>query len=53
MAVVVFQEIANATREQYDEVIEKMGLTDGRVAPRGIFHVVAENGMGGLTIVDV
>lgn len=51
MAVVVTLEMAKATTAQYDEVVEKMNL-GGKTAPQGIFHVVAEDGQGGLIIVD-
>lgn len=40
------------TIEQYDQVMEKMQLGD-KVAPNGIFHVCADNGRGGVQIVDV
>ena len=40
------------TTAQYDEVLQKMGLTDGRVPPGAQFHWVAEVD-GGLRVVDV
>ena len=51
MAVVVTLEFSNATTKQYDQVLEKMNL-GGRMPPNGIFHVCADNGEGGLYIVD-
>ena len=51
MAVVVTLEMSKATTAQYDEVVEKMNLV-GKTAPHGIFHVCAEDGQGGLIIVD-
>lgn len=51
MAVVVTMQIANATTEQYDQVVEKMSL-GGKTAPGGIFHVCADDGHGGIFICD-
>jgi hypothetical protein len=53
MAVAVIMDFEGATLEQYDQVIEGMGLTAGGPPPPGaIFHWVAgtENG---IRVVDV
>jgi hypothetical protein len=53
MAVAVEMWFRGATLEQYDKVIELMGLTSGSVIPPGgIFHWVAKTD-DGLRIVDV
>jgi hypothetical protein len=53
MPVAVEMNFRGATREQYDQVIEKMGFHPGGPgAPHGIFHWVAETG-DGLRVVDV
>jgi hypothetical protein len=53
MAVAVEMWFRGATLEQYDKVIELMGLTSGDVIPPGaIFHWVAKAD-DGLRIVDV
>ena len=52
MAVVVTMEIANSSTEQYDQVF-KVTNPDGEPAASGIFHVVADDGKGGLFICDV
>jgi hypothetical protein len=41
-----------ATPEQYDKVIELMGLTSGGIPPGGIFHWAAKTD-DGMRIVDV
>jgi hypothetical protein len=51
MAVVVTMELATATTEQYEQVVEKMNL-GGKTAPNGIFHVCAEDPAGGIFICD-
>jgi hypothetical protein len=40
------------TLDQYDEVIGKMGFTQGIGAPNSLFHWVAKNG-DGIRVVDV
>jgi len=52
MPVAIEMDFPGATLAQYDEVIEKMGLTDGGVPPGAIFHWVAET-PDGLRVVDV
>jgi hypothetical protein len=41
-----------ATLDQYDQVIELMGLQSGQAPPSGLFHWVAETD-DGLHVVDV
>lgn len=53
MAVAVLMEFSEGTMEQYDQIIEKMGLSDGHAAPHGIFHVCGPTEEGGVRIVDV
>jgi heme-degrading monooxygenase HmoA len=52
MAVVVTVTIPETTTDQYDEVFKKTN-PDGKAAVGGTFHVVAENGEGGLFMCDV
>jgi hypothetical protein len=53
MAVAIEMDFAGATLDQYDQVIEKMGLTPrGESAPNSLFHWVAETD-GGIKVVDV
>ena len=53
MAVGVVQDFAGGTLEQYDQVIEKMGLSPGGTAPTGnLFHWVTEM-EGGVRVTDV
>jgi hypothetical protein len=53
MAVAFRMEFPGATLDQYDEVIQKMGLTPGGPTPPGaIFHWVAATD-DGLLVVDV
>lgn len=53
MAVAVDMKFKGATLDQYDQVIEKMGLVQGGEMPEGgISHWVAETG-DGIHIVDV
>ncbi len=51
MAVVVTMQLATATTEQYDQVMDKMNL-GGKTAPNGIYHVCAEDPAGGIFICD-
>jgi hypothetical protein len=50
MPVAVLLEFANATLEEYDQVVEKMGFTPGGPgAPGGLFHwVTATDGEVGV-----
>jgi hypothetical protein len=53
MAVAIEMNFKGATLDQYDQVIELMGLTPGNPAPPGaIFHWAAETD-DGLRVVDV
>lgn len=52
MTVAVDMTFRGATLEQYDEVIRKMGLTDGAAPPNALFHWVSETD-DGLRVVDV
>ena len=53
MAVAVEMNFRGATLDQYDQVIEKMGLSAGDVTPPGaIFHWVAKTD-DGIRVVDV
>ena len=53
MAVAIEMSFKGATLEQYDQVIELMGLTPGNPAPPGaIFHWVAKTD-DGIRVVDV
>ncbi len=53
MAVAVEMNFSGATLDQYDQVMEKMGLTPGGAGPAGaISHWVAKTD-DGLRIVDV
>jgi hypothetical protein len=53
MAVAIEMNFKGATIDQYDQVIELMGLTPGNPAPPGaIFHWVAETD-DGIRVVDV
>jgi len=53
MAVGVVLEFKGATLEQYDQVIEKMGLTPaGATAPGGLFHWVTGTS-DGIRVIDV
>jgi hypothetical protein len=53
MAVGVILEFEGATLEQYDQVIEKMGLTmGGETAPGGLFHWVTKTDTG-IRVTDV
>ena len=52
MAVAIEMWFRGATTEQYDEVIELMGLQGGNIPPGAIFHWTAETD-DGLRIVDV
>jgi hypothetical protein len=40
MAVAVILEFEGATIDQYEQVVDKMGVSDGNLAPGGIFHWV-------------
>jgi len=53
MAVAVVMDFPDATLEQYDQVLEKMGLQHGGPGPEGaLFHWVARTDEG-IRIVDV
>jgi len=53
MAIGVVMEFSGATLEQYDRVMELMGLTDGETAPEGLlFHWVAATD-DGIRVTDV
>ena len=53
MAVGVVLEFDGATLDQYDQVIEKMGLTPGGAgAPGGLFHWVTQTD-NGIRVTDV
>jgi hypothetical protein len=53
MPVAAVMEFKNATLEQYDEVISRMGLQPGSPGPEGaLFHWVAATG-DGLLVTDV
>jgi hypothetical protein len=53
MPVAAVMEFKNATLEQYDEVIERMGYEPGGAgAPGGLFHWVTATG-DGLRVTDV
>jgi len=53
MAVAVVMDFAGATLEQYDRVMELMGLAPrGPAAPGGLFHWVARTDTG-IRVVDV
>ena len=51
MAVVVTMQLATATTEEYDRVLDTMNL-GGKTAPNGIFHVCAEDPAGGIFTCD-
>jgi hypothetical protein len=53
MAIAVVLEFAGATLDQYDQVIEKMGLTPGGPGPAGgLFHWVTATD-DGIRVTDV
>ena len=53
MPVAVVMEFKDATPEQYDQVIEKMGFTPGGAgAPAGLFHWVTQTD-DGIRVTDV
>jgi hypothetical protein len=53
MPVAIMMDFPGATLEQYDQVIEKMGLTPGGETPPGaLFHWVAATD-DGIRVVDV
>jgi hypothetical protein len=53
MPVAIKMDFRGATLEQYDQVIQKMGLTKGGPTPPGaIFHWVAKTA-DGIRVVDV
>lgn len=53
MAVAVEMSFKNATLDQYDQVIEKMGLTPGGATPPGAISHWAAQTDEGLRVVDV
>jgi hypothetical protein len=53
MAVALILDFKGMTLDQYDQILEKMGLTpDGETPPGAIFHWVAESDEG-VRVVDV
>jgi hypothetical protein len=53
MAVAVVLDFEGATLDQYDQVVERMGLTPGGAGPPGaLFHWVAATD-GGFRVTDV
>ena len=53
MAVAIIMDFPGATLEQYDQVLERMGLTPGGEAPPGaLFHWVAAT-EDGIRVTDV
>jgi hypothetical protein len=53
MAVAIVMDFSGATLEQYDQVIEKMGLQPGGATPEGaLFHWVSATD-DGIKVVDV
>ena len=53
MAVAIILDFKNSTLDQYDQVIEKMGLTPkGKVVPGSLFHWVTKTD-DGFRVVDV
>ena len=53
MAVAIMMDFPGATLEQYDQVIDRMGLTPGGETPPGaLFHWVAATDQG-IRVVDV
>jgi hypothetical protein len=52
MAVAFILDFPDATLDQYDQVIEKMGLTDGASPPSAQHHWVAKTD-DGIRVVDV
>jgi hypothetical protein len=53
MAVAIVMKFSGGTLDQYDRVIEKMGLTPGGdLPPGGVFHWVAKTD-DGIQVVDV
>ena len=52
MPVAIEMNFKGATLEQYDEIVELMGLTSGNIPPGAISHWVAKS-EDGLRIVDV
>ena len=52
MAVAIEMKFSGATLEQYDQVIDLMGLTSGNLPPGAISHWVSKTD-DGLRIVDV
>jgi hypothetical protein len=52
MAVAVLMNFQGGSKDAYDRVLEKMGLTEGRTPEGAIFHVAGEID-GGFRVVDV
>ena len=52
MAVGLIVDFEGGTLEQYDQTVEKMGFSDGNLAPGGVFHWVAKTD-DGFRVVDV
>jgi hypothetical protein len=52
MTVALVLDFPGATRKQYDAVVDRMHLEDGRMAPGGLIHVAGSYG-GGWRVIDV
>jgi len=52
MAVAIEMNFRGATLDQYDQILELMGLTSGDIPPGALFHWVAKVD-DGLRVVDV
>ena len=52
MPVAIEMNFKGATLEQYDQIVELMGLTSGNIPPGAIFHWTAKTD-DGLRVVDV
>jgi hypothetical protein len=52
MAVAIEMDFKGATLEQYDQVIDLMGLQSGQAPPNALFHWVAQTD-DGVRVVDV
>jgi len=52
MAVAIEMNFRGATLDQYDQILELMGLTSGDIPPGALFHWVARTD-DGIRVVDV
>ena len=52
MPVAIIMDFPGATLEQYDQILDKMGLTEGSTPPNAIFHWVTATD-DGIRVVDV